>query len=274
MRSVQGFNKERNAPIEFYGQVIDQNSHPLAGVKIKISIPQEYMFAPTASGDFPISNNIVRLEKETDADGRFEITGERGYGVDMDLIQKDGYEVEPAPSSHGNMEGSFNAPVVFKMWPKNLHEQLIGGEKNFHITPDGRPYFINLTTGEITESNLDEGDLKVWIKYPEQVERGQSYPWACEIDVIHGGLLEEPLGTTMFMAPTEGYVPSFSLRQQIREGQRGSIGDRPFYVMLNNGKIFGRIQIDLMAPYNPSMGIPGLIRLSYAINPSGSRILR
>ena len=42
--------------------------------------------------------------------------------------------------------------------------------------------------------------------------------------------------------------------------------------MLNNGKIFGRIQIDLIAPYN--MGIPGLIRLSYAINPDGSRILR
>jgi hypothetical protein len=76
----------------------------------------------------------------------------------------------------------------------------------------------------------------------------------------------------MFTAPADGYVPTFSLQQQIRDGQRGSIGDKKFYIMLNNGKIFGRIQIDLIAPYN--MGIPGLIRLSYAINPDGSRILR
>jgi hypothetical protein len=68
------------------------------------------------------------------------------------------------------------------------------------------------------------------------------------------------------------YVSKFSLQKQIRDGQSGSICDKKFYVMLQDGKVFGRIQIDLAAPFN--MGIPGLIRLSYAINPSGSRLLR
>jgi hypothetical protein len=34
------------------------------------------------------------------------------------------------------------------------------------------------------------------------------------------------------------------------------------------------MQVDLLAPYNPSMGIPAMVRLSCAINPSGSLILR
>jgi len=80
--------------------------------------------------------------------------------------------------------------------------------------------------------------------------------------VINGGL-QPGDSYSMFSAPTDGYVPSFSLQRKIRGGGRGSIGDKKFYVMLKNGKVFGRIQIDLVAPFN--VGIPGLIRLSYVI---------
>ncbi len=45
-----------------------------------------------------------------------------------------------------------------------------------------------------------------------------------------------------------------------------------FYVQLNNRQEYGRITIELYARYNDQT--PGLIRLSYAIDPSGSRILR
>ena len=45
-----------------------------------------------------------------------------------------------------------------------------------------------------------------------------------------------------------------------------------FYLLLRNGREYGRMSINLFAPYGRLH--PGLIRLSYAINPSGSRILR
>jgi len=147
---------------------------------------------------------------------------------------------------------------------------LITGEKKFQIVPDGRPYFINLTDGTIAESGT--GDLKVWIKYPAQVTRGQLYDWSCEIDAVNGGLLEQPLGTAMYQAPAAGYTPSFQVQQQIKGGQRGHIGERQFYLNLKNGQEYGQMSIELHAPFNDE--IPGLVNLSYAINPSGSRILR
>jgi hypothetical protein len=156
------------------------------------------------------------------------------------------------------------------MWSTNVHEQLITAQKSFRIVPDGRPYFINLTDGTIAESGA--GDLKVWIKYTNQVVHGQLYDWSAEIDVVNGGLLGEPLGSAMYEAPSVGYTPSFQSQQQIKGGQRGHIGSRQFYMMLNNGQIYGQMTIELYAPFNDQ--VPGLIRLSYAINPSGSRILR
>jgi hypothetical protein len=76
----------------------------------------------------------------------------------------------------------------------------------------------------------------------------------------------------LYSAPTDSYIPSFSLHQQIKGGQSDEIGDRSFYLLLKNGQENGKIDINLYAPYGYLH--PGLIRLSYAINPSGSRMLR
>ena len=172
--------------------------------------------------------------------------------------------------SFGASSGSVEQPVVFKMWSNKIHEKLISGGKSFEIVPDGRAYFINLTDDTISESA--EGDLKVWIQCSNQPVRGQLYDWSAGIEVINGGLLEESLGSAMYEAPTEGYVPSFQLSGQIKGGQRGDIGERQFYLKLKNEQEYGQMSIGLYAPFNDQ--IPGLIRLSYVINPSGSRILR
>lgn len=265
-------------PVEFYGQVIDQDSNPLPNVKIDFSIQQTYMVSPT---EFAISNNILRFQKETGIDGRVEITGEKGDNVDIDSIQKEGYEVELGPRGFGAVSGSLENPVIFKMWSTNIHEQLITGNKSFEIVPDGRPYFINLTDGTLSEH--ESGDLKVWIQYTNQVTQGQLYDWSAGIEVVNGGLLEVPQYAinsgfwpdppfAMYSAPADGYIPAFSLKSQIKGGQSGEIGNRFFYLLLNNGKEYGRMSINLFAPYGRLH--PGLVDISYAINPSGSRILR
>jgi len=257
-----------NVPVDFYGQVVDQDTNPVPGVKINVAIQQ--LYSPSLT-NLAVGGTVLRLEKETRADGRFDIHGEKGASVEMESVHKDGYELEPAQRTFGTTGGSFDQPVIFKMWSTNIHEQLITGEKKFPIVPDGRPYVIDLTKGTIAESGA--GDLKVWIKYPSQVISGQLYDWSCEVDAINGGLLEQDdLNSAMYSAPTGGYTPTFQLQQQIKGGQRGSIGAKRFYVMLNNGQEYGRITIDLEAPFNDQ--IPGMVRLSYAINPSGSHILR
>ncbi len=269
-RVVREANAPYETPIMFYGRVIDQDSNSLSGAKIKASVLYEHMFMPNTSGDYPITNNITRFDKETGMDGNFQITGITGRNVDIDSLQKDGYELESGlPQVFGASSGNLENPVIFKMWSTNIHEQLISGDKKFQIVPDGRPYFINLTDGTIAESG--GGDLKVWVKRPDQIIYGKRYDWSSEMDVINGGLCQSD-SYSMFSAPTEGYLPLFQFEQKVGSGWGDSTGEKRFYVMLHNGTEYGWISIELYAYYNNQ--IPGLIRLSYAINPSGSRILR
>jgi len=137
--------------------------------------------------------------------------------------------------------------------------------------PDGRPYIIDLLKGTITVSG--EGDLKVWVKRPDSIVFGQRYDWSCEVDVVNGGLLEENNRySSMFSAPADGYVDIFQFEQKIGSGWGDSTGAKRFYVKLSNGREYGRISIELFAYYNDQ--IPGMIHLQYAINPTGSRILK
>ena len=155
------------------------------------------------------------------------------------------------------------------MWPTNIHEKLVTGKYAFKIVPDGRAYYINLADGTISVSGT--GDLKVWIQYTNHVIPNQVYNWSAGIDVISGGL-QKATDPAMWMAPASGYVPSYINAGQIKGYQTGDTEERRFYLRLKNGQEYGQMSIELIAPYN--FGIPGLVRLSYAVNPSGSRILR
>ncbi len=257
-----------NVPVDFWGKFIDQDSNALAGVEIKAVVRHWTMPDPTVP--FAGSKDIP-LEQKSGSDGCFELSGATGDGFDIKSIQKDGYEAEPGSRSFGAVGGSYDNPIIFRMWSTNIHEQLITGRKSFDIVPDGRPYFINLTDDTISESGT--GDLTVWIKRPEPIT-SRRYDWSCEVDAINGGILQEnDINAAMYEAPTDGYTNSFSYRETATaNGWGDTTGEQRFYIRLNGGQKYGRISIELDAYYNNQ--IPGLIRISYAINPSGSRVLR
>jgi hypothetical protein len=264
---IRQYMESQNKPVEFYGQVVDQDGSPLAGVNVKGEILHVRVVVPTAWGD---EDEIIPITKETDPTGRFEIQGVSGRAIELESIQKIGYDSEPVKRAWGTSEGRLEKPVIFKMWSTNIHEKLIIGEKPFDVIPDGRTYYINLTYDTISET-VNNSDLKVWIRYTNQVTRSQLYDWSAGIEVINGGLQASD-SYSMFFAPTDGYVQFFNSQQQIKGGQRGEIGERRFYLVLKNGREYGRMAINLIAPFNDQT--PGVIRLSYAINPTGSRILR
>jgi hypothetical protein len=264
---IRQYMESQNKPIDFYGEVVDQDGNPLSGASVKGQTLHVKVIIPAPWGD---QDEIIPMETTTDSAGRFEVHGFSGRDFGIRSIQKIGYEAEPVRRSWETSAGSIGNPVVFKMWSTNIHEQLITGERSVEVQPDGKAHVIDLTKGTIAEAG--NGDLKVWIQYTNQTVQGRLYDWSAGIEVINGGLLEEPQGTVMYVAPTDGYTNSFQLQQQIKGGQSGEIGDRSFYLKLNNGQAYGRMNINLYAPYGYLH--PGLIRFSYAINPSGSRILR
>ncbi len=249
---------------DFYGKALDQDGSPLSGA----SVAGELVLNDGTYGGVQVQKHSA----VTDGNGLFEFTGIHGAGLGV-RVSKEGYEIEGKNQTYNGPVGGKTTPTdraIYTLWSTNIHEQLVVGEKSFEIQPDGKPHVIDLTKGTIAETG--SGDLRVWIQFTNQVTRGQLYGWSAGIEAINGGLLEVPHGTVMYVAPTDNYVPSFQLQQQIKGGQSGEIGDRSFYLKFNNGQTYGRMNINLYAPYG--FLHPGLIRLSYAINPSGSRILR
>jgi len=260
--SAQAFKMQPDLPVAFYGLVVDQDSNGLQGVKVDVEVMQWYV---DALPDFPV--RTARVEKQTDADGRFSVSAP----IDEDMIirrfSNDVYELEMIQREYGVFDaqaGSFDQPKIFRLWSTNLHGPLISGEKKFQIVPDGRRYGIDLIKGEINEGN--GGDLVVWIKRAESVAR--KFDWSCELSVPNGGLLEDS-NYFMFRAPEAGYTNVFAYKEAASvNGWGGATGERRFYLRLRDGQIYARIVINLSA------NRPTMNRLSYAVNPSGSRVLR
>jgi len=274
-RTLQTLVEGKNKSIDFWGMVMDQDGNPLPGVKVIGNTRTWYV---TATMNF--DSRFPEFSAVSDSGGKFEIHNVSGDVLTIKSLQDEGYEPEPGAlrgfgyNTSERFSSDPNNPIILKMWKTNIHAQLIVGKKRFHIVPDGRMYVINLAKGMINESG--EGDLKVWIRYQASSASEHLYDWSSEIDVINGGLLQETDDySSMYLAPIDGYTPIFHYPQhpqQIRSGQRGSTGTKRFYVMLNHGQEYGRITVELVAPYNDQ--IPGMIDIQYVVNPSGSRFLK
>lgn len=266
---IRAFNERENVPLAFYGLVVDQDSNALENVQVELGVTEQYV-RPFLTG---VTGQTTRLQRQTGADGRFEVSGLKGHSVTVNSLSKEGYEPEFMRRDYGTYLAQGTAPdnpAVFKMWSTNLHEQLIAGDKSFVLIPDGRRYAIDLIKGTIAEG--DQGDLVAWIKRPEPVTWGQRYDWSCEVMTPDGGLLESQT-PAMFSAPEAGYTNLFAYHEQATvNGWGGATGDRRFYVRLRNGQMYGRMVACLYADYHGTK--PAMIQLQYAINPSGSRLLR
>jgi hypothetical protein len=266
--TVRRSNEAGNPPVWFYGLVVDQDTNPLPNVSVEAAVIEEYV------DPFPeTKTKTTRLQRQTGADGRFEINGLKGKYVAVYTLTKEGYEQE-YPGQVCGMFGAvvtgFDKPQILRLWSTNLHEPLIGAEKSFVIIPDGRRYAIDLVKGTIAEG--DAGDFVAWIKRPESVTPGQRYDWSCEVTVPNGGLLESAT-RAMFIAPEVGYTNAFACQEHANPNRwSGATGDKRFYVRLRDGQMYARITINLYADYHGKQ--PAMIHLSYAVNPSGSRLLR
>ena len=265
--------ERKNVPVHFWGKIVDQGGIPISGVKIKAHVR-------TWTADTVGLTAFQEVNGVSDVEGNFEFSGLNGDILHIDVLEKEGYEPEPdAFRSFGyNTSEQFrsnpNSPVLFRMWQASIKEKLIIGEKRFTLIPDGRSYTIDLIKGTIAESQDVEGDLKISVTRPKDAVFGQRYDWSCDVDVLDGGLKEETDNySSMFLAPSEGYTQTFHFERKADESGWGdSTGTRRFYLRFKNGKVYCRASIQISAYYNNQ--VPGRVRIEYAINPSGSRVLR
>lgn len=250
-----------NVPIDFYGQTIDQDGNPLSGVQVK-AIVRHW----TAS----LQGTSVRVDRTSDSNGFFDIHDVTGDAFDLESMGKEGYELEPGQRTFGPSGGAPVKPVIFKLWNKLDKQPMVSGRDALDILADGRMYAIGITNNTMTEGNQGNGDLTVWVKRPDGVTWSTRFDWSCELQIVNGGLCEElNQNSPMYVAPTDGYTNGFHF--DARNGWGKSTGTRRFYLRLENGGRYGRASVEIL-PYFDHQE-PGLIRIEYAINPTGSHIL-
>jgi hypothetical protein len=250
------------APIEFYGKVVDENTNPVAGVNIHFNW-----------SELPAEHGERTSDTTSDFEGLFSLHGKRGAALTV-WFSKDGYF-----ASRGGQETFSYAlpktispdpqnPVIFNLRKKGVGGSLVktdfpaGMGQIAQLRHDGTPVEIDLLKGEKVSAGSGQLKLELWRDVSNA--KANKFDWKCHVSVPGGGLIETP-DEFAFQAPESGYQPSIVIdmpasNQNWREDVRTK-----YYVQLPDGK-YGRIDFYLLA-YN------GVLTVQSTINPSGSRNL-
>ena len=76
-----------NLPVAFYGQVVDQDGEAVPDVKVKIDVQESHMVSDLDD----MAQTTTHLEKQTGSDGRFEVAGLKGDGLDIEGVTVSGF---------------------------------------------------------------------------------------------------------------------------------------------------------------------------------------
>lgn len=245
------------APIEFYGKVIDETSNAVAGATISF----HWVEVPDETGNRTTNT-------ESDAKGLFSLQGARGPSLSV-FVNKDGYYPQKGGAKYGPLGGeSFSPnplnPVIFQMRKKGNAELLVALKRNYRILRDGTPISINLDTGDTASGETGNFVIRCWTK-DEGKRSGEKYDWHCVITSYGGGfiLLDEEYP---FLAPEKEYKTPIEIKMPADRPDWKSQVDLKFYYRLADGR-YGRMSFSMIA------GGQHFCMIDSVLNPSGSRNL-
>lgn len=251
------------APIEFYGRVVDENSNVVAGA----SVIFQWTEIPSPDGNRTAST-------KSDAEGLFSLHNQRGPDLEV-AVSKEGYyaphrgqwgfhyafgdKISPNPQN----------PVVFHLHKKGTPEPLIHiagiglhTMRDYLLAADGRPTDISLLTGQLTPEG--QADLQLAFQAGPPLD---NYPsritWQCQVTIPGGGLVQTS-DEFPFLAPDNGYQTSDLWNITVTNWTEEV--NQQYYVKLRNGD-FGRVRIRVIGTGRP------FFRMESFVNPYGSRNL-
>lgn len=269
---VREILRQANQPITFFGQVVDQYSQPVAGVKVQLGVRYTEELLPGFTDD-----RFRYFDVVTDPEGLFALANTQGAVLSVKAMEKEGYETTPHAISrsfwywrdvptHGYKAQDGRAEV-FRMWKKSGAERLVFADKFYGIIPDGRSYAIDLLDEKKIEGS-NVGDFKVSIRRPAQIVGSSKYDWSCTIEGIDGGVVETQ-DEFMYRAPESGYQLRYDVAFSASDLQWQDRAKRRLYLKSNAGKIYARMEVEILANYQDK----AVFSVRYYANPNGSQNL-
>jgi hypothetical protein len=260
----------KNSPISFFGKIVDQDENPVSGAKVSSTIRQWYVKSPVT---LAYGAHFIPVETESDSNGRFEISGKSGDGFGVGIV-KDGYQLSPkAPRGFGPTAGSFENPIIFKMWKMGDSATLISQDKDTRIPYDGTPVVFDLLTGQKNTGDSATGDLLVTLtRNPLNIPSGyrNEFEWHATIEAIEGGLIQSD-DEFMYSAPETGYQPRIQIDMPASATNWANIYNISFFAKTRGGSVYSRVKFVFRVDSpKPQTGFT----ITSSANPSGSRNLQ
>jgi hypothetical protein len=254
---VNTWSNQVQRPIVFYGKVVDENEQPVQAANVSFSWGQ---LVPEKS----FETNAI-----TDSDGLFSIAGLTGAFLGVH-VEKSGYYAVKTNQSHFQYWGisdstafqpDKNSPVVFHLRKKGAEAQLKIATLNVKIPLEGIPVEIDL----LNQNSGTTGQLQVTQVKPTYETWKKASEWSFHMEIPDGGFIEEQ-DEFPFEAPETGYqsVANFDFR---RSNTNWATDIRKsYYIKFGNPPTYGQLTVLTDISWAGA-------RLSYAINPDGSRNL-
>jgi hypothetical protein len=247
------------APIAFYGKVLDENSNAIAGAQVSF----HWMETPTTDGS-------RSSDTESDSEGLFSLHGAFGPTLTVS-VSKNGY-------------------YTSKSTPDGFRYAL--GNEPFHPDPRDPVVFYLRKKGQGTELITSANGMRpdVWVRVPKdntsvrvdffqkqasatgQLEIRQIKPpwqsatnWSFSLSILNGGLIENH-DEFQFEAPEIGYQPTVTYDFAKGESDWTTHVVKQFYIEFGQPRKYGwlRFESDISQE---------TVFVTYALNPTGSRNL-
>jgi hypothetical protein len=260
-RSIEVFK----TPIDFYGKVVDENSDPLAGADIRFSWNR-----------LSISNTLEtgQTAAASDENGLFSLEGQNGEGLDVRVTKSGYYNVRSNAMSFQFSQFSGMhvyvpdriSPVIFVLRKKGNGASLVtsklGMSDDFAVPVprDGIPMKVDLLNRKTGEGPLEIAQTK-----PEPKLMNAAKEWSFKMTIPGGGFIEYQNQDFPFEAPDVGYQSTMQFNFQRGEADWTEAISKDFFIRFADPPIYGRMHVET--------SIGGGVRLTYAINPDGSRNL-
>lgn len=257
--------EEWRTPIEFYGEVIDENTNPVSNANV------HFVWTDLS----PQGNS--ETDTTSDGQGLFSLRDVSGKHLIVQVSKLGYYSYQPFGAAffyageNQNFVPSVASPVIFRLKKRGIAEPLIhvqapmGGPKGFRIAKDGAAVEVSLTTGATVP--LGQGDLRIQCWTSDQPTPGKNYAWKCQVSVPNGGLLETS-DNLDFQAPLNGYLGSdvIDMSTNLETDSWSSQASRNYFLRLANGT-YARTSFQIVA------GGDHFFQIESFLNPSGSRNL-
>jgi hypothetical protein len=252
-KEVDG-NWEWKMPINFWGQVLDQNNQPVSGAMIRYG----WNDMKGSNERFDESNSL----------GKFSLSKIQGKILSV-RVSKEGYHAV------GNGRGSYeysaffewnyhepneNNPVVFRLIKKLEAEPLIAREVFSKLSYEDGSYYYDLKSGKIGRRPPEDAGLKfTFIR--SATKQGQPFDWSWKTEGVNAAI-QATSDEFAQMAPPSGYAKQWEASETADAEKFQQNGNVRLYIQTTDNR-YAVVDLELRQPnlrdLGPSLGVKSFL---------------